>query len=25
MPEFAHQRYPWLNNKKVIFEGASYL
>ena len=25
MPEFAHQKYPWLNNKKVIFEGTSYL
>lgn len=25
MPEFDHQKYHWLNNKKVIFEGASYM
>ncbi|MFH1159516.1 MAG: transposase [bacterium] len=25
MPTFEHQKYSWLNNKKVIFEGATYL
>jgi len=25
MQLYEHQKYPWLNNKKLIFEGASYL
>jgi len=25
MEKFSHQKYPWLNNKKLIFEGAAYL
>jgi len=24
MPKYSRQKYPWLNDKNVIFEGATY-